>query len=206
MKVRPFSFGEDLGVPAQERRAATERAEAAERAAVEAAARDGYARGLAAGRQEAAASTEQHLAEASDRLANGIGMALAEIDRRAGDIEQDALAFFEALARRLAGEALAAQPLGPIGEAASEAFRHLRGVPHLAVRVNEDLVDGVEALLRSMARDRGYEGRIIVLGEADIPPGDARLDWADGGIVRERRHLDEAVEGILSRAAQAASI
>lgn len=199
--ARRFLFGDDFSAPARERREAAERAGAAETAALETARREAFARGLDAGRAEAAASAARALTDATERLANGIGMALAEIDGRAEAIERDALSFFDAVARAFAGRAVAAQPLAAIAEAAAEAFRHLRGVPHLAVRVNEALVDEVEALLRRMARDRGYEGRIIVLGEADMDAGDARLDWADGGVASERGRLERAVEEVLGRTA-----
>ena len=45
-------------------------------------------------------------------------------------------------------------------------------------------------MLKRLARERGFEGRIVVLGEPDIALGDARLEWADGGIVRERRRFE----------------
>ncbi|MDB5589834.1 flagellar assembly protein FliH, partial [Enterovirga sp.] len=172
----------------------------AERRAVEAAERDAFARGLAAGREEAADETARRLADATERLANGIVLALDDVDRRTAAIEEDALGFFDALARKLAGRAIATEPLAAVQEAAAEAFRHLRGVPHLAVRVNEGLVDDVEARLRAMARERGFEGRVIVLGEADLLPGDARLDWADGCVSGDRARLEAAADAVLARA------
>ena len=57
-----------------------------------------------------------------------------------------------ALARKLAGEALDDEPLAVIADAAAQAFQHLRGVPHLAVRVNDDLVEQVDALLAAAWR------------------------------------------------------
>jgi flagellar assembly protein FliH len=51
-----------------------------------------------------------------------------------------------------------------------------------------------------MSRERGYEGRLVVIGEPEIAPGDARIEWADGGIVREQKHIDEAVEQALAGA------
>jgi flagellar assembly protein FliH len=79
------------------------------------------------------------------------------------------------------------------GAAARGALRHLRGVPHLAVRVNDSLVEETEALLRRLARERGFEGRLVVLGEPDLALGDARIEWADGGIVRERARIEAAI-------------
>ena len=101
------------------------------------------------------------------------------------------------LARRIAGDALDAKPLATIGEAARTALQHLRGVPHLVVRVNDALVDEAEALMKSLARERGYEGRLGVLGEPDLLPGDARIEWADGGIVRDRTRIEASVRDAL---------
>ena len=74
------------------------------------------------------------------------------------------------------------------------SFQHLRGVPHLVVRVNAALVEAVEAHVQRIARERGYEGRLVVMGEPDIAPGDGRIEWADGGIVREQAHIEAAVD------------
>ena len=199
IKVRRFSFGDDLGRPAQERRAADQQAGAAHRAALEEARREAFAQGRAAGRQEAEAETQNRLAEASGRVANGIAMVLGDVDRRTAEIETEALAFFDALARKVAGRAIAAQPLAAIEEAAQEAFRHLRGVPHLAVRVHESLVEPVDATLRAIARQSGFEGRIIVIGSDDLEPGDARLDWADGGVAIARADIEACVDDVIAR-------
>lgn len=195
-----FLFGEDLSQPAQERRAADEVRRASDRAALERAGQEGFARGVAAGRAEAEAETARRHAEAIERVAYGAADCLAAVDREAGAIEADAMMFFEALARQLAGRALADQPLSRIAEAATEAFRHLRGIPHLAVRVHESLVEEVDVTLRAMARDRGFEGRVIVIGSEEIARGDARLDWADGGVVADSQALRDAIATALAQA------
>jgi flagellar assembly protein FliH len=154
----------------------------------------GYARGLAEGRRQADAQIAARLQEALARLSAGAGDLLARADADRAALEEEGLALALALGRKLAGEALARQPLAAIGELAREAFGHLRGVPHLVVRVNEGLVDPVDQLMKRLARERGYEGRIVVMGEPDIAPGDARLEWADGGMARElsRLHAEAA--------------
>ena len=102
------------------------------------------------------------------------------------------------LARRIAGEALDAQPVAAIGAAARAALQHLRGVPHLVVRVQDGLVEETEALLRRLARERGYEGRLVVLGEPDLALGDARIEWADGGVVRERARIEAEIDAAVA--------
>jgi len=193
--ARPFLFGTDLrGPSAEELRAKAEAAEAA----LAAADRAGYARGFEEGRRAAEAETARRVAEALGTLPSGVQTALAGIEGRIAGLEAEALAFFRFAAERLAGRVIAADPMASVEAAALQAFRHLRGVPHLAVRVAPELVDGTDELLRRMARESGFEGRVIVLGDDETAPGDARLEWADGGVLRDRRAVAAAIEAALA--------
>lgn len=194
---RPFLFDTDFGRPRGPSAADAEAAARteAERAALEAAA---YARGLQDGRAEAALQEQARLADALTRVGLAAAGLLNQSDARDGEREAQALAFANALARRIAGEALDARPLAAVEEAARSALRHLRGVPHLVLRVNEALVDDAETLMKRLSREHGFEGRLVVLGEPDMAPGDARLEWADGGVVRERTRIEAALESALS--------
>ncbi|CAO4170981.1 FliH/SctL family protein [Methylorubrum aminovorans] len=194
---RPFLFDTDFGRPRGPSAADAEAAARteAERAALEAAA---YARGLQDGRAEAALQEQARLADALTRVGLAAAGLLNQSDARDGEREAQALAFANALAHRIAGEALDARPLAAVEEAARSALRHLRGVPHLVLRVNEALVDDAETLMKRLSREHGFEGRLVVLGEPDMAPGDARLEWADGGVVRERARIEAALESALS--------
>ena len=167
-------------------------------AALQEAEQRGFARGLAEGRRQAAAESEAQLATAMRRLADGAASLLSGLAAQQTQIEEEALAFAVALGRKLAGKALAAQPLEAIADAARTSFHHLRGVPHLVVRVNDALVEAVETQVQRMSRDHGYEGRLVVMGEPEIAPGDGRIDWADGGLVREQARIEAAVAQALS--------
>jgi flagellar assembly protein FliH len=165
-------------------------------AAEEAEAR-GYGRGLADGRRQAEVEAQTRLAIALDAVAVRADALLAEVDRHRAETEALAVEFALAMARKLAGDALAREPLAAIAEA--QSFQHLRGVPHLVLRVNDALVEPVDALMRRMARERGFEGRLVILGEPDLAPGDVRLEWADGGIVRDQARIERAVGDALRR-------
>jgi flagellar assembly protein FliH len=184
---RPFLFDTDFGRPRGPSAADAEAAARteAERAALEAAA---YARGLQDGRAEAALQEQARLADALTRVGLAAAGLLNQSDARDSEREAQALAFANADAR----------PLAAVEEAARSALRHLRGVPHLVLRVNEALVDDAETLMKRLSREHGFEGRLVVLGEPDMAPGDARLEWADGGVVRERARIEAAVESALS--------
>jgi flagellar assembly protein FliH len=161
----------------------------------------GFAQGLGEGRRQAASEAEAQLGAAMRRLADAAAALLGGLDAHQARLEEEALAFGAALGRKLAGAALAAHPLDALTEAARASFQHLRGVPHLVVRVNDALVETVEAHVQRISRERGYEGRLVVMGEPEIAPGDGRIEWADGGIVREQARIEAAVDEALMGAA-----
>lgn len=195
----PFLFGEDFRQPGSGRRGPGDRERVAERQQREALELEAFERGRAAGRAEAEAETARLKVSALQRLADEVGRSSATLDARTAEVEDEALAFFSALATALAGQALAREPLSAIEEGAREAFRHLRGVPHLVARVHSDLVEDVDAALRGLAREHGFEGRIVVIGSEELRPGDARLEWADGAVVADRRQHEAAISALLSR-------
>jgi len=184
-----FLFGNDFRQPAANPKAAQ---------AVEEAESRGYMRGVADGSRQAQGEQQARLAAAMERLAQAASGMLGEIDRHQAETEALATEFALALARKLAGDAIAREPLAAIADAAGQAFQHLRGVPHLAVRVNDRFVDEVDALVQRMARERGFEGRIVTLGDPEIAEGDVRLEWADGGVVRDGARIEAAVSQILT--------
>ncbi len=38
-----------------------------------------------------------------------------------------------------------------------------------------------------------------MLGEADVAPGDCRIEWADGGLVRDRAATEQAITEAVER-------
>ena len=47
------------------------------------------------------------------------------------------------------------------------------------------------------ARKRGFDGRIVILGEPDVRRGDCRIEWADGGMVVDHQALADAVAALV---------
>ena len=194
--ARKFLFGDDFRGPRAE--PASERAGTGP--AAEEALRHAFESGVQAGRRQAEDETSRRTTEALERLAAEVPSLVARTDLSMASVESDALHFFDRLARKLAGSALIDKPLAAVADAAIATFRHLRGVPHLAVRVDPARVEACEALLRGLAREHGFEGRLIVIGDEGLSDGDARLDWADGGLVRDRAAFASAVEDVIEAA------
>ncbi|MFN3672714.1 MAG: flagellar assembly protein FliH [Bosea sp. (in: a-proteobacteria)] len=168
---------------------------AADEADVAAARAQGFRDGEAQGRQQGEAqllALAGQIAQTADRL-------LAREDERAETVEAQAVQVALATARALAGAALAERPLAEVEAAVRECMVHARLAAHLVVRVNEAAVEQVEGLLKRLAQQSGYAGRLIVLGEPDIMQGDGRIEWADGGFAIDRQRLSQQVEQAVAR-------
>ena len=157
--------------------------------------RDGFAaaekEGTAVAARRTAVAFEQ-IGDALDRLARG----LAAVEER---LETEATELAAAVARKLAPELVARQPFAEIAALATECFRQLAHAPHVAVRVNDALLETARERLEEIARTRGFEGRLVVVAEPEIALGDCRIEWADGGVVRNQAKTDIAIGNAIGR-------
>ena len=85
------------------------------------------------------------------------------------------------------------EPFGEIAALATECFRQLSTAPHVVVRVNDALHETAKAQLEEIARTRGFEGRLVVVAEPEIAVGDCRIEWADGGVVRDMAETEQSI-------------
>jgi flagellar assembly protein FliH len=153
-----------------------------------------FAAGAAEGRHIALDEQPARLNSVLEKLAVHVSLEIARSEARAMAQELGAIELALELARKLAGRAIDRYPASVIESAVHECFTEARTAPHVAVRVHESLVEEVKAHLGALAADRGFAGKLIILGEPEIAPGDVRLEWADGGVVRERAAIEQAIE------------
>jgi len=103
---------------------------------------------------------------------------------------------------RLVPALIASEPTAEMAALLRECLAGIRDVPHIAVRISEDLVEPKRTRFDEVAAQAGFTGRVVVLGEPGIATGDGRIDWADGGIVRDigetRRAIEAAVDAFLA--------
>jgi len=191
-QAQKFGFDEDFG---NDRRGGVSR-RAADAERLKAAELEGFQLGRLDGRREAEAEAAMRLAQAMESVAGTAAGILSQLDAETRRFEREAADLAIAFARKLAGDLLARQPLAPLQEAAAECFRELAGVAHVAVRVPLAHVEDCKTSLEDLAERSGYAGRLVVLGEDGMAEGDFRLEWADGGVLRDRA----GVEGLIGEA------
>ena len=192
-----FLFDIDFSVPDKSRERPATPAEIAQKiAAAEARAyRDGYD----AGQREAKAESDRRAALALEEIAIGIQGIAARYSGIESRMETEAVDVAVAVARKLCSELIAAEPLGEITGLVSDCFSHLVSTPHLVVRINDSLYETARERIERLARQSGFEGRLVILAEPDIETGDCRIEWADGGVVLERAAIEAKIDELVGR-------
>lgn len=160
----------------------------------------GYMRGFAAAKAEILAEAEQRSAAALERIAATLAAVAQSLGAR---LEIEAVEVAVAVAKKLAAALIEREPLAEISALAKECFRHLVNAPHVVVRVNETQHESVAKRIEDIARERGLASGLVVLAESDIRLGDCRIEWADGGINRDRGVTEAAIDEAVARYARA---
>jgi flagellar assembly protein FliH len=155
---------------------------------------DGYAEGFAAGEAGATAAAAQSLAAAATALTeHAIGL-LGGVDAARYEAERNAIGLAVAVGRKLASGLLAQQPAAELEALLTDCLASLEGVPHLVVRCRTDLADRVRELATQRIASSGFTGRLIVIGDPELALGDGRIEWADGGLVRDQQAISAAID------------
>jgi flagellar assembly protein FliH len=192
-----FMFDTDFSPPDKTRERPATPAEIAEMVA--AAEARGYRTGFEAAQREAKVESDRRAALALEE----IGAAIRTIASRYANIEvrmeTEAVDVAVSVARKLCNELMAGEPLTEMTALVSDCFRHLVSTPHLVVRINDQLYDAARERIETMAKQSGFQGRLVILAEPEIATGDCRIEWADGGVVLERAAIEAKINELVGR-------
>jgi flagellar assembly protein FliH len=150
-------------------------------------------------RQGFSAGEKQAQDDAAERTAAALGMiadAMERLERSLAGIsarlETEAVEVAVAVATKLAPELIAREP-------ATESFNHLVKAPHVVVHIGAEIYETAKAKLQEIANARGFEGRLVVLSDPAMVPGDCRIEWADGGVARDRSATLAVIDDVVGR-------
>jgi len=158
-----------------------------------------YRKGFAAGQAQAQGEAGERMAKALTVIADGldrVNQALAGIEAR---LETEAVEVAVAVAGKLAPELIAREPLAEISALATDCFRHLVTTPHIVVRIGTDIYESAKSKLEEIARARGFEGRLVVISDEAMRPGDCRIEWAEGGVTRDEAQALATINDVVAR-------
>ena len=158
-----------------------------------------HRRGYTEAQSDAGVEAERRIAATLEQIAASLAVANEALQAIEARLECEAVEVAVAVARKLAPALIAREPFAEIATLASECFKQLTAAPHIAVRVNDSLYATAREKLEDIVRARSFEGRLVVLAEPDIAEGDCRIEWADGGINRDRASADAAIGEAVAR-------
>lgn len=158
-----------------------------------------HRKGFALGQAQARGEAEQRIAAALAVIADGLSrldQGLAGIETR---LETEAVEVAVAVAAKLAPELIKREPFAEISALADDCFSQLVKTPHVVVRIGPDIHEAAKDKLEEIARAKGFEGRLVVLADAAMAPGDCRIEWADGGVNRDSAATLSAIDDVVGR-------
>ena len=192
-----FLFDMDFSAPDRMRERPATPAEIAQKvAAAEARA---YRDGFDAAQREAKAESDRRSALELEEIGIGVKAIASRFSGIEVRMETEAVDVAVAVARKLCSTLIAAEPLGEITELVKDCFAQLVSTPHLVVRINDSLYEAAHERIERMAKQSGFEGRLVILAEPEIETGDCRIEWADGGVVLERAAIEAKINELVGR-------
>ena len=154
----------------------------------------GYEKGVRDGENSAANKAAAALSSAAQNLANST----AQIAKSSDDLQSQALQHVTSLSvsvgKKLAANLIARAPLSEIKALISECLHSLENAPHLVIRCHPELANAVEDLTKSQMQTSGFTGRLVIMGDPDILLGDARMEWVDGGLIRDLSKMSDEID------------
>jgi flagellar assembly protein FliH len=167
--------------------------------AKQAAFEEGRKAGFAQGHEETLGSAEYLAAQAIAALQTALPAALDAADRARDEADAGAVTAMGAIARKLLPALAATRGVDEIEALARECIERLLEQPRFVAKVNPAIADVVRTKFEAVAEAHGFAGRLVVLGDPNLPATDARIEWTNGGVERNVADVWKEIEDSIER-------
>lgn len=165
---------------------------------LDAARQEGFTQGQQAGTQSAEAEAQRAFQTAAEGIANQSMKLLKTIDQTRLDALSQATLIGQTIGNKLAGHLVMRFPQAELEALIIDSLNSVEDAPHLVIRCHPDLAESIKTIAEELIAPSGFSGRLLVMGEPEIAIGDGRLEWADGGVVRDSAAISEKIDAIVS--------
>jgi flagellar assembly protein FliH len=165
----------------------------------------GFAEGRDAGHAEAQKAGVHLAAEAVGLVEHRLQALLAERETAQAEARDLALRIARTAVAKLFPRLAERHGLEEIEALLGDCLARLGEEPRVVVRVADDLYDALDERLGPLCAKTGFEGKVVLLSEPDLPAGDLRVEWADGGAERTMADVAAEIDAIIARAESQAS-
>ncbi|MCW5750602.1 MAG: hypothetical protein KIT81_05590 [Alphaproteobacteria bacterium] len=169
---------------------------------LEAARQEGIAEGRRMGDAAARAALEQEMLAALRTLESGVAEIMRQQTAGIAALREAAARLGVAIGRKLSSNFTRLAPVDEVVAVIERCIDEQREEPRLVVRASEVVVEALRARIHAIVERGGYEGQIVLLPDDGLRGGDCRLEWADGGAIRDEAALVERITEIVMREAR----
>ncbi|MTI18978.1 flagellar export protein FliJ [Rhodobacteraceae bacterium RKSG542] len=159
------------------------------------------AQAMEEGRQQGIAQAQDQTQQQLQAQAQVIGASLQHIistmDQTQVEQEHRQVALCFLIARRLCAHLIKREPLAEVVALLSECLTPLRKAVQVRIEVPEQDKEALDELLAPMIQQHAFEGRIHLVGVEDLERGDCRIEWPEGGIIRNQKDTVRQIEKVI---------
>jgi flagellar assembly protein FliH len=155
---------------------------------------EGFAEGFAQGEGGTAAISAKRISDAAERLADRASGMIHALDEARATTVSEAAELALTIGRRLALHLIARQPAAELEALIEECLSSLEGTPHLVVRCHPELAEAIRATAEGRMAVSGFSGKLVVIADPDLAISDGRIEWADGGVVRDMGRVSAQID------------
>jgi len=159
---------------------------------------EAYANGFAAGEVSAANRSAKAVADAATALADRSAEMARALDMAEKTHLGEAVELAATVGRKLAISLIERQPAAELDALIAECMQNLTGVPHLVIRCHPDIADAIRDIATEHMATSGFAGRLIVMGDPEQGLGDGRIEWIEGGLVRDLGAINQDIDNRIS--------
>jgi flagellar assembly protein FliH len=163
---------------------------------------EGRVLGHAQGLKDAEESALHFLALAVEAIADQMGTLHAAQEQANAETHKMAAALSMAVVNKILPSYMQTHGIAEIEALVTECLPHVLNEPRLILRVAPANEDGVRERIEPMARNRGFDGSVVVMADPALGPADCRLEWDNGGAERRADSLMQKIQAIVDRNAE----
>lgn len=151
--------------------------------------------GMKAGQIRAVEMQAQEVA----KLVEALKGAVVRTTRASDEVREEAAMIALAAARKLAGAAVEALPSADVEDVLRHALHQALGEPRIVLHTSPQVAELLRPRLAEIAHEEGFEGRVVVAGEATMGSADCRIEWRGGGAERSTTQIETAIGELIAR-------
>jgi len=155
---------------------------------------ESFNEGFAAGKKEGFDKQTASLAALLEKVDANLASIVASMNVLTAEQQEQTRLIALAMAKKIVPYFAQKHGMAEIEALVGDALRDMEREPRLVVRVEESQFDALNEKIQSLAAERAYGGKVVVIADAGVASGDCRIEWADGGVARDTQATWNAIE------------